>query len=315
MSYEVYKMNCLSSTNVFLANVDGFIFFSTEEDRACNVLEWLYRHNKLPASALALSFNGEYPLLACKESLSQGTKLSQTLIDNELSGSLLVCLKDIHAYVDGKNVIGIDISCMPTPIFTQILHFLYKKHKDKKIVVYYTEPTHYNLDNLFDFNAYSGEIDIKTIPGFEGKTAQVDETRRMLFYLIGFEMNYLNKLIPQETNPNDIVPINGFPSYFPKYKDISLINNNVNYHERDIEIIFAEANNPFETFNQLNLLRSKSAAYCIDILPAGAKPMALGACLFALKSGKDDIRILFPFPSKYKNKQSTGRGTVWEYII
>jgi hypothetical protein len=315
MSYEVYKMNCLSSGSISPARIDGFVFFSTEEDRACNVLEYLCRQNELPTSALALSFDGEHPPLTCKEILSPETELLQILIDNELSGSLLVCLKNIHAYVNGKNVIGIDISCMPTPVFTQILRFLYKKHRDKKIVVYYTEPMHYNLDNLFDFNAYNGEIDIKAIPGFEGKTAQVNETQRMVFYLMGFEMNYLNKLIPQETNPEGIVPINGFPSYFPKYKDISLINNNVNYYERDIEIIFAEANNPFETFNQLNLLRNKSMDYCIDIIPAGTKPMALGACLFALKSGKDDIRILFPFPSEYKNKQTTGKGAVWEYII
>jgi hypothetical protein len=315
MSYEVYKMNSLISGSVPPTQIDGFVFFGTKEDRAYNVFEYFCRQNKIPASVLSLSFNGEQFPLAYKKMLPPGTELLKTLIDNELSRSLLVCLKNIHSFVDGKNVIGIDISCMPTPIFTQIFHFLYKKHDTKKIIVYYTEPTHYNLDNLFDFNAYNGEIDIKVIPGFEGKTAQPNETRRMLFYLMGFEMNYLNKLIPQETNPDGIVPINGFPSYFPKYKDISLINNNVNYYEQDVEIIFAEANNPFKTFNQLCLLRDTCIDYCIDIIPAGTKPMALGACLFALKSGEDNIRILFPFPSEYKNKQTTGSGTVWEYII
>ena len=128
-------------------------------------------------------------------------------------------------------------------------------------------------------------------------------------------MRYLSKIIPQEINPDIIVPINGFPSFFPKYKDIALINNDVNYYENDIEIIFAEANNPFNTYNQLLLLKNKYSTYYIDIIPTGTKPMALGACIFALKSQNNDIRILYPSPSEYKNKQSYGSGKTWEYKI
>jgi hypothetical protein len=204
---------------------------------------------------------------------------------------------------------------MPIPFMAQMLHFLYMRHKDKPITIYYTEPSHYTLNNLFDYSAYSGEIDIKTIPGFEGETSHIDEVKRVVFYIMGFEMTYLNKLIPQDVNPNKIAPINGFPSYFPKYKDISLINNNANFFERDVEIIFSEANNPFETFNTMVMLESRYRDYRIDILPVGTKPMALGACLFALKSIKNSCRMIFPFPSEYKPNQSIGHGKLWEYQL
>ena len=183
-----------------------------------------------------------------------------------------------------------------------------------QLIVYYTEPEHYNLDNLFDFNALDGEIDFKAIPGFEGVTAQKNDAKRIIFYILGFEKNYINRLIPQEIKSEGIVPINGFPSYFPKYKDISLINNNVNYYDLDIKIVYAEANNPFDTYNKISLLQKNYDNYFIDIIPTGPKPMALGACLYALKNNHG-IRILFPFPSKYKIKQSEGKGIIWEYLI
>ena len=314
MNYKVYSMNALEK-NAPPSDIDSFIFFSTLEDRSWNVITHLKRFAKLPNQVLSLTLENTVDSANFKKKDYDDIQFERTEICDDLSTSLLSCLSLIHKYVSNKTVIGIDISVMPTPIFSQILHFLVKKHKDKKFIIYYTEPAHYNLDNLFDFNSCDGEIDIKSIPGFEGKTAQENESQRVIFYLIGFEMNYLNKLIPQQINPDRIVPINGFPSYFPKYKDISMINNDVNYHELDIQVIFSEANNPFETYNQISALQKKYNTFCIDIIPAGSKPMALGACLFALKDGNNDVRVLYPFPTKYKNQKSIGNGKIWEYII
>ena len=314
MNYTVYKMNRLDYKCSPIP-IEAFIFFSTFEERSWNIVEYLRTKEQLPNHVLALNLNDGEKSMNCDKKCFEEINFIISSIDTNLSNNIIPCLRDINAYVNEKKVIGIDISAMPIPIFTQILHFLFEKHKNKKVVVYYTEPAHYNLDNLFEFNALDGEIEFKAIPGFEGKIAKENELQRMIFYILGFEMNYLNKLIPQEINPDEIVPINGFPSYFPKYKDISLINNNVNYHEMDIQMFFAEANNPFETFNQINLIKSRYTNYCIDIIPTGTKPMALGACLFALKSGNNDIRILFPYPTEYKSQLSIGKGAIWEYII
>ena len=311
-------MKKLSDGGNVATPIEGLICFHTSEDRANNVLNLLNVNIVgFPRELLVFSFNKitDNELTNMKNEFSLNN-INFEMVDDNLSSNMLPYLIAVDNYAKEKKCLGIDISCMPIPFFTQILHFLYKNYEELRLIIYYTEPAYYNLDNLFDYSAYEGEIDIKAIPGYEGKTAQLNESKRVVFYLMGFEMAYLNKLIPQETNPDRIVPINGFPSYFPKYKDISLINNDVNFHELAVTIEFAEANNPFETYNAILALKDKSYYdYIIDIIPAGTKPMALGACLFALKNVNNGIRLIFPFPSEYKIHQSTGRGTVWEYII
>jgi len=311
LNYEVYQMNTCATLSTV---IDAFICFDTQEDRSFNALQKLHK-KKLLNNAMILSFNKvDSPTITLG---SQAINLSvlSVKVDENLSASILPCLRRLDGYVSGKSGIGVDISCMPIPFIAQVLHFLHSRYKNVPLTIYYTEPSHYTLNNLFDYSAYGGEIDIKTVPGFEGETSQANEVKRVVFYLMGFEMTYLNKLIPQDVNPNEITPINGFPSYFPKYKDISLINDNSNFYERDVEIIFSEANNPFETFNTMVMLETKYKGYCIDIIPVGTKPMALGACLFALKNDKSNCRIIFPFPSEYNPNQSSGCGKLWEYKL
>jgi hypothetical protein len=311
MSYEVYRMNRIDNNQTQIAPVDAFICFYTHENRSLNALLKL-SDKDLISDAFLLSFED---INAATDIQTQNIPILPVKVEKNLSTNILPCLREINNYIKNKNRIGVDVSCMPIPFIAQLLHFLFRHHKDKMLTIYYTEPSYYTLNNLFDYSAYSGEIDIKTIPGFEGETSHIDEVKRVVFYIMGFEMSYLNKLIPQDVNPNKIAPINGFPSYFSKYKDISLINNNTNFFERDVEIIFSEANNPFETFNTMLILENKYRDYRIDIIPVGSKPMALGACLFALKNVKNSCRIIFPFPSEYKPNQSTGCGKLWEYQL
>lgn len=311
MTYNVYEMNTIENNKP--RNLDAFIFLSTPEDRSWNTIMYLGKNNCLPSEILKLNIKNDEQSINMNKKEIKNEFLNST-INNDLSKTIITCLRTVDSYVNNKKVIGIDISVMPIPIFTQILHFLYVRHRDKKIIIYYTEPEHYNLDNIFDFHSFNGEISIRAIPGFEGRTSQKDELQRILIYIIGFEMNQLYKLIPIETNPNVIIPFNGFPSYFPKYKDISLINNDVNYQDLDIEMVFAEANNPYETYNQINCLVDKYQNYSIDIIPAGTKPMALGACMYALKNG-NNVRLLFPFSAELKNQSSIGKGKIWEYVI
>jgi len=314
MSYEVYHMNNVDNDSTLLTDIDAFICFDTQEDRVINALQHL--HKKIDFSdIMILSFNDDsYSSLTVYCQNNNISKISVN-VDSNLSSNIIPCLQEIQKYVKDKNKIGIDISCMPIPLIAQILHFLHNRYNNIPLIIYYTEPSHYTLNILFDYSAYNGEIDIKTIPGYEGETSQIDEVKRVAFYIMGFEMKYLNELITQDVNPNEITPINGFPSYFPKYKDISLINNNNNFFENDIEIIFSEANNPFETFNTLIMLKEKYKDYRIDIIPVGTKPMALGAFLFALKNKNTNCRIIFPFPNEYKLDQSSGCGKLWEYKL
>lgn len=314
MNYTVYNMNKLNAEHS-PKKIDGFIFFSSLEDRSWNIIDYMNKNNSIPRQVLIIkSLKDEDSFKRNCENYDE-IRFTVSTISEFSYCNMIECLKEIHEYLNDKDTIGIDISVMPIPVFSQILHLIVEKHSTIKIIVYYTEPKHYNLDNIFDYSGNDGEVNINIIPGFEGETARPTSQKRMILYILGFEMNYLNKLIPQDTNPDGIIPINGFPSYYPKYKDISLVNNNVNYHENDIQVIFSEANNPFEAYNRISYLAKKYKEYCIDIIPTGSKPMALGACLYALKNGHNNIRMLYPFPEKYKKHQSLGIGTVWEYIL
>ena len=308
LSYKVYYMNEFNRT---LSLIDAFILFDAQEERAVKAISELYNCDTL-SDVMILSFNSPVSVNTAIFFQTKNIIFNSVYIDQNLSLNIIPCLQMIEKYIKNKNNIGIDITCMPIPLFTQILRFINKRHSDKQLSIFYTEPLHYTLNNLFDYSAYSGEIDIKAVPGFEGETSKIDEIKRVVFYLMGFETTYLNKIIPQDVNPNEIAPINGFPSYYPKYKDISLINNDINFYEDDIEIVFSEANNPFETYNTMIMLKEKYKGYKIDIIPVGTKPMALGACMFALKSD-NNCRIIFPFPTEFKLNQSAGCGKLWEY--
>jgi hypothetical protein len=317
MSYEVYRMDRIDGNMSAIGSLslDAFICFDTPEDRSFFALQKLCE-NKAIQDSLILSFSNENTVT----SPTDGEVIHEIIatyvtIENNLSASLIPCLRQIETFVSDKQNVGIDISCMPITVIAQILHFLRGRHEGIRITIFYTEPEHYTLHDLFDYSVYSGEIDIKAIPGFEGETSQAGEVKRVVFYIMGFEMTYLGRLIPQDVNPDEIAPINGFPSYYPKYKDISLINNNYNFYEKDIEITYSEANNPFETYNTMLMLEEKYKGYCIDIIPVGTKPMALGACLYALRNNNTKCRIIFPYPSEYKPNQSIGCGKLWTYRL
>lgn len=311
MRYDVYHMNAVKSNGNSGHVIDAFICFNTQEERAFCAFNQLLNQNRL-CSVLVLKFNKENCRL---ENNASNICISYVEVDDDLSTSIIHALQEIEKFISDKNMVGIDISSMPIPFMAQILHFFYKRHNNTPLAVYYSEPSHYTLKNLFDYSAYGGEIDVKAIPGFEGETSRADENKRVVFYIMGFETKYLNDLIPQDVNPNEITPINGFPSYFPKYKDISLINGNINFYEQDIEIIYVEANNPFQTYNTMVSLSERYTDFSIDIIPVGTKPMALGACMFALKNRNSNCRMIFPYPTEYNPNQNTGYGVIWEYIL
>jgi hypothetical protein len=309
-------MNRLDEPNVRCSQIECFIFLFTDEERALCAISSLLKNKIMPQNIIILYFNdddvkkiNELPYInICLQ-------LEKIKVGHKLSNDFLPYLKIIAEKLSSINKIGLDITCIPTPFFMQVIHYLYREKKS--IIVYYSQPKHYRLNELFEYLSLSGELKINNISSFEGENVKRSGSDRLLIYQIGFEGKNIFRRITESIEPKKIVPLNGFPAYFPKYKDISLINNDVDYYAEGNDISFAEANNPFDTFNQLLRIcnEPKSSDYCIDIMVSGTKPMALGACLFALKNTKNPVRLLFPFPAEYEPKQSKGAGTTWEYIL
>eukprot|EP00831_Metopus_contortus_P077478 TRINITY_DN7286_c0_g1_i4.p2 TRINITY_DN7286_c0_g1~~TRINITY_DN7286_c0_g1_i4.p2 ORF type:complete len:151 (-),score=0.91 TRINITY_DN7286_c0_g1_i4:316-768(-) len=118
---------------------------------------------------------------------------------------------------------------------------------------FYTEPKHYLFkDTVFDTYEYlRGERRYESIPGY----TSIKSDPELLVCFLGFDNNVSNvlfdKVIPVET-----ITINGFPSYLPKLKDISLLNNYslLTKIDRDSQL-YTRANNPFSSYNTLCEIR------------------------------------------------------------
>lgn len=58
---------------------------------------------------------------------------------------------------------------------------------------------------------------------------------------------------------------------------------------------YAQANNPFSAYNTLVEIKDSNTDKLLDICVLGSKPMALGACLFALRNPQI-VKVSYPFP-------------------
>jgi len=218
---------------------------------------------------------------------------------------------------------GMDITCIPIPHFFIILKYLCEDINQGYL--YYTEPRYYIMTDSMSRSYYStsGSINTFEISGYSGIAAKSEPATRILLCFLGFDDDLLPTVI-QDSSPSKIITINGFPSFFPKFKDISLINNEKILSSSDYanlresastskNLVYVEASNPFDVFNTLKILEISKKEYCIDIVPLSSKPMALGACLFALFNEK--IRVIYPYPEKYVSNITCKSKKSWEYKV
>ena len=207
--------------------------------------------------------------------------------------------------------IGLDISCFTKPFFFLLMKVLKSEYSISIMAVFYTEPKSYFFaKGLYDsYRSSSGPLRVIEVPGFTGVTTR--RSKRLLVIQLGFDGD-LSREINEDVAPAETIIINGFPSYEPKLKDISLIcNEKLVGNPRNV-LKYSRANNPFEVYNLLDSLKKgNSPDVFMNIAPLGTKPMALGACLFALHN--PDVRIVYPMPQKYEKVTTDNCWTSWFY--
>jgi hypothetical protein len=307
-------MELIGDSNLELDNLDFILLASGSDSRAYEVLSKCksFTNNKV----IFIHFNERLKDLKNDDSLYNFKNFSlkeyQEIYCEIKDPSS--CLEEItRNEFDNFTKIGIDISCMTKPYFYFIIKLLKERFRVEKLSIFYTEPKSYNFTKgLFHtFHTSSGPLSIKEIPGYSGYESR--GSKRKLIILMGFDGD-LSKEINEDVSPNDTIVVNGFPSYTPKFKDISLIANEKLVSDRNIDIVYARANNPFEIYNLLQLIKnSEKENTFMNIAPLGTKPMALGACLFALHN--PDVRIVYPSPENYENKYSDLSWNSWIYDL
>lgn len=220
--------------------------------------------------------------------------------------------KSAQALTTEKKIL-IDISTFIKPYFYCLLKLLKQECNIQEIYITYTEPASYGRPLGESFAFTRGLDHVGEIPSFHG-FADIDK-RNMLVIMLGFEGQRALEVL-RSVQPDKTLVINGFPAYRSEFKDVSLISNKNVIREGEClpELRFSSASDPFETYRTLEKLYSDwSESYNFSLAPLGPKPMALGACLFALQH--DDARILYAYPQGYVQKVAEKYGKTWMYEI
>lgn len=208
---------------------------------------------------------------------------------------------------------ALDISSMNFWEMGDILYYLTRVANTEILDIFYTEPDVYRFqeDDITKYNRNAPKVSFNYPPNYMStKTTQADE---VFVAILGFQRNVL-KLMRDLNEVSDWYSINGFPSFYPKAKDISLANNSDYLAEVLAANRFsAEANNPFICFNTLCDIKKSSSDAFMTVCPLGSKPMTLGACLYTLKH-QADTRIVYPY-DEYVATETDGVGKTYCYRI
>lgn len=316
MNRQIYSMGILDPSSKSTSELDTFILCSGSDNRAYQILESI---NSKKTKIIMLNFQerinrkeNSNPIFSYKKkSLENLTEVSCKI---KIPNSILETFTNIG--FDDSSKIGIDISCLTKPYFYYLIKLFKERFKLAKLTIFYTEPKSYFFQKgLFNaFHSSTGPLSIIEIPGYSGQ--ELRGAKRKLVILLGFDGD-LSKEIREDVSPEETVLVNGFPSYTPKFKDISLIVNEKLVSGNDISVAYARANNPFEVYNLLESIKTENEAsgqeIFLNIAPLGTKPMALGACLFALHN--PEVRVVYPLPEEYDDKYSEQCWNSWVYKL
>jgi len=77
---------------------------------------------------------------------------------------------------------------------------------------------------------------------------------------------------------------------------------------------YSQANHPFSAYNTLTEIKSNNKNKILDICVLGTKPMALGACLFALNNSSH-TKVSYPYPVEYRPQISIEAADIWWYGV
>jgi len=224
---------------------------------------------------------------------------------------------DIHnlnkIHIEPTDCIGIDITGFSIPDIFRIFYVLRQIKSIRHLHVFYSEPRYYYYSNgLFDtYELLSGERKYTQIHEYFASGSQQKE---ILVCFLGFD-KMVSKWVRELADPSEIVVINGLPSYMPKLKDISLVNNFdlLSMIDKD-NIYFTRASNPYSAYNTLCDIKEKFNGALLNICVLGTKPMTLGACIFALDN-IGTVKVTYPYPKSYKLKTTEESSRLWHYFI
>ena len=293
MNNRIYSMEELTLETKAL-NGDVFIICYTGEERSKYGYDILINNRSKFDRILLLYYDDKR--IAGEIDGIEADNLEKVCISNE-QFTFIESLKRCRSLNSIKNII-IDISSMKTIDIFLMLKFLYMKEQPINVNVINTIPyDYYFMEKPFtSYKSYKGDLEIHEVVGYSG-TGKFGRNLDLYIFL-GFE-GTLSKKVVEEVGYHKLFLVNTMPSYYQKYKDISVINNNSLISSKSQKLMYAPADNPFEVYN---LLDRSIADRNVCIAPLSTKPISLGICLYALNH--DNVRIVYPTSNIYRNQTS-----------
>jgi len=319
MKKFIYEMELVSAEVIKKDSFDIFLLAGGSDYRAYEILRIMKSEDVSINKILLFAFQERIQGIDTSDAYYNYLKIGFSNIlpihcSIKEPNSCLDGLISLESEILTAKKIALDISCFTKPFFFYLIKLFKERFKIHRITVFYTEPQSYLFPRgiFSSYRSSTGPLTILEIPGFTGYEARGD--KRVLVILLGFDGD-LSKEINEDISPSETLVVNGFPSYAPKFKDISLIANEKLTSDKDVQIIFSKANNPFDVFNLLESIKNKkhNDRSFINIAPLGTKPMALGVCLFALYY--PEVRVVYPLPETYEKITTDNCWNSWRYLI
>lgn len=309
------RMIHMNQENFSLPSMDYFLLSFSNENRCLKALKLLFEKN-VEIKNIILILYEKYKGVEINEKVkselkkyAQSLKIIRCGVKNE--GQDGVELSKIG--IEKNDTVGFDITGFAIPDIFRNLYVLNTIISITYINIFYTEPKYYCYQNgLFTtYTKNEGECSYKVVEEYNNSG---NGKKEILVCFLGFDRN-VSKYVYDKVVPYETIIINGFPSYLPKLKDISLLNNYELITTVGTEkIVSVRANSPYAAYNCLNDISKKYSDDLLNICVLGTKPMALGAALYSLRN-PERVKVSFPYPERYKPNSSSEIGESWCYQI
>ena len=302
--YSIYSLSQLSSYPIPHNNLT-FILSFTDEDRSTCAIEHLISKNIQIENLIVINYFGKTIPTQWGKNIPNIKVVSS--MENAIN--FIQEMKTILTNCQNSNIL-LDITCLNNPDMFILIKLL-KKSIIKSLGIIYSSPVDYYFENepFTSFHSYNGDLTMYEILGYSGEETTDLYASIELYLFMGFESAMSLKVI-ENCNYNKLFLVNNLPAFYPKYKDISILNN---YMIMDYQhtALYVPANNPFEVYN--TLMNSVSKNKPISIAPLSNKPTSLGICLYALDN--PNVKIVYPMSKSFKSLKSFGKFDTFCYSI
>ena len=301
---SLYSIIEASSIQEF--DVDVFVLAGGTDDRALSMMQLLGTRVSHVSTILLLKYN-EFDETPIRDLLKSAEIISIPVGNDSIS--FLAHLQRNKRLFRNKKVL-IDITSIRIPEMFTLLKYIKIASEDIHLSIAYSTPFDYEFEAepFTSYHSYYGNLNTIDLMGFGGISDDMSHSQMIIF--LGFE-GVLSEKVNEDVVYNKLTLVNNIPSFYEKYKDISVINNYNLLTSRHEKMAFVPANNPFETYNYLTEQLLDNEPACVA--PLSTKPVALGVCLYALTH--DSLRVVYPMAEEYNIHRAYSVHNTYIYTI